>query len=373
MNSIPNDSGHRSGNTATPLLAAAIIVSLVGLTGPAAAVSPHAPGDRSAPEKSAGKKGVGARTQGGARVTFSTVKDWNLKAENLSARGHNPLYFPLKSGFKYILEYPNHPWGHYRKEVVVLEETEPFDIPGIGKFEAAVVQEEEFFDGVYDQQAKNWFAIDKTTNSMYAFGEVSWEIDSIGRKVFAGTWRVGEPDGNGMAEPGLLMPGTFNIGARYIFDGHEAEAYGFTENMESGITYTTPAGTFKNCVRTRENSLTNPSDVTDKWWCPGIGEIKDTSDGELTASSAIPGSDLSSFGYYHRNPVKMITPPIVKVDGLKATEIALAKIPGKATSIKIERLGRRNVYAVEIISAENGTEWDVFVDIATGEVVGTDN
>ncbi len=373
MRSKSNGSGHRSESTVTPLLAAAIIFSLVGLTGPAAAVSPHAPGDRSAPEKSAGKKGVEGRTQGGARVTFSTVKDWNLKAENLSARGHNPLYFPLKPGFKYILEYPNHPWGHYRKEVVVLEETEPFDIPGIGKFEAAVVQEEEFFDGVYDQQAKNWFAIDKTTNSMYAFGEVSWEIDSIGRKVFAGTWRVGEADGNGMAEPGLLMPGTFNIGARYIFDGHEAEAYGFTENMESGFTFTVPAGTFKNCVRTRENSLTNPSDVTDKWWCPGIGEIKDTSDGELTASSAIPGSDLSSFGYYHRNPVKVITPPVVKVDGLKATEIALAKIPGKATSIKIERLGRRNVYAVEIISAENGTEWDVFVDIATGEVVGTDN
>jgi hypothetical protein len=26
-------------------------------------------------------------------------------------------------------------------------------------------------------------------------------------------------------------------------------------------------GTFKGCVRTRENSLTNPSGVTDKWWC----------------------------------------------------------------------------------------------------------
>ncbi len=106
MNSLPNDPGHRSGNIATPLLAAALTVSLVGLTGPAAAVSPlappaaavspHAPGDRSAPQKSAGKKGTEGRTQGGARVTFSTVKDWNLKGENLSARGHNPLYFPLK-------------------------------------------------------------------------------------------------------------------------------------------------------------------------------------------------------------------------------------------------------------------------------------
>ena len=61
--------------------------------------------------------------------------------------------------------------------------------------------------------------------------------------------------------------------------------------------------------------------------------------------------------------------------GAKLTDvrIALAEIPGNATSIKIERLGRRNVYAVEIISDKDGGEWDVFVDIETGEIVGTDN
>ncbi len=320
------------------------------------------------------KGGEGARrTQGGARVTFSSLKDWNLKAENLSPRGHNPLYFPLEPGFKYILEYPDHPWGLLRIEVEVLKETEPFDVPGIGKFKCAVVREEEFYDGVFDQQADNWFCIDKTTGSMYAFGEVSWEIDSIGRKVFDGTWRVGEPDGNGIAEPGMLMPGTFNIGARYVFDGHEAEAYGYSENVEAGITMTTPAGTFKNCVRVREYSLTNPSDVTDKWWCPGVGVVRDTSDGVLVASSALPNTDLSSFGKHHRNPVKRTEPPVPKVNGLQATEIALKEIPGKATSIKIERLGKRNIYAVEIIAEKDGAEWDVFVDIETGEVVGTDN
>jgi uncharacterized membrane protein YkoI len=82
---------------------------------------------------------------------------------------------------------------------------------------------------------------------------------------------------------------------------------------------------------------------------------------------------MSSFGIHHRNPVKLIEPPIVKVDGLQATDIALKEIPGKAVSIKIERLGKRNVYAVEIIADKDGGEWDVFVDIETGEVVGTDN
>ena len=136
-----------------------------------------------------------------------------------------------------------------------------------------------------------------------------------------------------------------------------------------------PAGTFKDCMRAREYSLTNPSDVTDKWWCRGVGLIRDTSDGELVASDAVPSTKglLASFGKLHDNPVQKIVPPIAKINGLEATEIALKKIPGTANSIKIERLGKRNVYAVEIIAKEDGAEWDVFVDIGTGEIVGTDN
>ncbi len=359
----------------SPLLAAAIAFTSVScLSSGSATADPGKTNTAAAESPAMPRAWESGRTQGGARVSFSSLKDWNLKAENLGPRGKsNPYYFPFEPGFKYILEYKDHPWGELHIEVEVLEKTEKFDVPGIGKFECATIREEEFYDGVFDQQADNWFCYDKSTSAVYAFGEVSWEIDEIGRKVFDGTWRVGEPDGNGMAEPGLLMPSQFIVGAKYVFDGHEAEAYGYTENMESGITVTVPAGTFENCVRAREYSLTNPSDVTDKWYCPGVGIVRDTSDGVLVASSAVPGSDLSQFGKYHRNPVKQVTPPVPKVDGLKATEVALKKIPGKANSIKIERLGKRNVYAVEIISDEDGGEWDVFVDIETGEVVGTDN
>jgi hypothetical protein len=313
------------------------------------------------------------RTQGGARVVFSSFKDWNLKAENLRSRGSNPLYYPLMPGFKYILENSNHPWGHFRKEAIVLDQTEPFDIPGFGTFEAAVVQEEEFIDGVVHERSLNWVVIDKTTSAMYEFGEVSWEVDQIGRKIFAGTWRVGEADGKGSkAEPGMMMPGVFNVGDRYVFDGHEATSYGYTENMEAGIEITVPAGTFKNCVRSRAFSLTNPALVIDKWWCPGVGLVKDSADGELVESDAVPGTGKSTFGKFHRNPVKVVTAPIAIVNGVQATEIALKKIPGKANRVKIERMGKRNVYAVEIIADKDAAEWDVFVDIETGKVVGTD-
>jgi uncharacterized membrane protein YkoI len=306
---------------------------------------------------------------------YSHAPDWNLKGENLKPFGHkNPLYFPFEPGFKFILERPDHPWGHYRKEVTVLDKTEPFDLPGIGKFEAAVIQEEEFFDGIYDQQALNWFAYDVTNNSLYAFGEVSWEIDEEGNKTFDGSWRVGLPDGNGMAEAGMLMPGTFSLGGRYIFDGSESEAFGGTENIESGFSYTTPAGTFENCVRVREQSLTTHDDVTDKVWCRGIGLVKDTSDGHLIASSALPHTQevLASFGQHHKNPIKVIIPPVAKVNHKEAVEIATGEVPGEVNSIHIERVARHNVYTVEIIAEADGVETDVFVDIESGEIVGTD-
>ena len=180
---------------------------------------------------------------------YSSLKDWNLKGENVVPHGVNPLYFPIVPGHKHVHERPDHPDGKYRKETVVLDTTEDFDVPGIGKFKTAVVQEEEYLDGMLTQRALNWFALDKTNNSVYAFGEVSWEIDGEGKPTFAGTWRAGEVDGKGVAEPGLLMPGTFTIGGRYIFDGSQSTAYGGSENIEADIETTVPAGTFKGCVR----------------------------------------------------------------------------------------------------------------------------
>ena len=121
---------------------------------------------------------------------YTHAKDWYLKGENLVPYGHNPLYFPLRPGFKFIMERPDHPDGPFRKEVEVLDETEPFDLPGIGKFNSAVVQEDEFFEGKWAQRAINWFVFDKTTSSVYSLGELSWEIDDEGNKIFEGTYRA---------------------------------------------------------------------------------------------------------------------------------------------------------------------------------------
>lgn len=303
---------------------------------------------------------------------FSSLKDWNLKSENIVPHGVNPLFYPIVPGHKHALERPDQSGGNYRKETVVLDTTEDFDIPGIGKFKAAVVQHEKRVDGVLTQRALNWLALDKATNSVYSFGEVSWEIDREGKPAFAGTWRAGDPDGNGVTEPGLLMPGTFAIGDRYIAAGSRSVAYDGSENMEAGIDITVPAGTFKGCARVREQGLIKLNQTSDRVWCPGVGVVSATDDGKLVVSNALPASNpasnVSSVGKAGK-PSKPKS-PVAKISAAEAKRIALERMPGKATDVKIERKLGKNVYVVEIQTSRG--EKDVFVDIESGKIVGTD-
>jgi uncharacterized membrane protein YkoI len=63
--------------------------------------------------------------------------------------------------------------------------------------------------------------------------------------------------------------------------------------------------------------------------------------------------------------------PVAKISEEQAMKIALERIPGKVTDVTIERKKGRNVYVVEIQTPDQG-EKDVFVDIVTGQIVGTD-
>jgi uncharacterized membrane protein YkoI len=70
-------------------------------------------------------------------------------------------------------------------------------------------------------------------------------------------------------------------------------------------------------------------------------------------------------------PSKERAPPAAKITEEQAKKIALERIPGKVTDVVIEKKGGKNVYVIEIQSPEQG-EKDVFVDIETGKIIGTD-
>ena len=64
-------------------------------------------------------------------------------------------------------------------------------------------------------------------------------------------------------------------------------------------------------------------------------------------------------------------PATSKISADEAKAIALKTMPGKVTDVAIEKKLGKTVYVVEIMTPKNG-ERDVFVDMQTGEVVGSD-
>jgi uncharacterized membrane protein YkoI len=62
---------------------------------------------------------------------------------------------------------------------------------------------------------------------------------------------------------------------------------------------------------------------------------------------------------------------VPKISAEQASNTALKTISGRVTSVVIERKRGKLVYVVEIMT-NNAGEKDVFVDIDSGEVVGTD-
>jgi uncharacterized membrane protein YkoI len=91
--------------------------------------------------------------------------------------------------------------------------------------------------------------------------------------------------------------------------------------------------------------------------------------GMIAAAPPSSGMDAAELG---GSPWQLAqaTTPTPKISGEQASEIALKLVPGRVTSVVIERKRGKNVYVVEIMTTDG--EKDVFVDIENGRVVGTD-
>ena len=304
------------------------------------------------------------------KTRYSSQSDWHIKAEYLKPHGVNPYYHPLIPGFKFVMDEPNFSddgdEGHYRKEVEVLDKVEPFDIPSIGgKFNCAIVVEKEFLNGIMFSRSLNWYCIDKRNNNVYAMGEEAHETKNFRGDLadtVTETWRTGEPDANGLIDAGLIMPGTPIVGARFLLDTAEGQSLVGAEVVETGLTMATPAGTFENCVRTREYDLMDPEDVTDKVWAYGVGLVFDTSDGRLLESDVLTNN---------KDKDTAAKDPGSKITEEQARQIALKTVPGEITEVSIEKKLGANRYIIEV-QATDGVETDVIINMETGKVLATE-
>ena len=143
--------------------------------------------------------------------------------------------------------------------------------------------EEELHTGLLAEHSLNYFAICGRTNSVFYFGEFVEIFNKAGTEVVSneGSWEAGV-DG---ARAGIVMPGVILNGSKYYQEIAPGVAMDRAEIISTLFTVKTPAGTFTNCLKTRETTPLEPGTVEAKFYASGIGLVKD---GTLSLISHTP-------------------------------------------------------------------------------------
>jgi len=194
-----------------------------------------------------------AAFEGGWQKTFA------VDLQNLTPTGRNP-YFSLETGHQLTLQHEQN-----KQIITVLDQTKMVD--GVI---TRVVEEREFEDGQLKEVSLNYYAMDKTTNSLYYFGE---DVDLYENNQVVGHEGVWLSGVNG-AKFGLFLPGEPKVGDKFYQEYAPGAALDRAEIVGLGEEVVTPAGVFRNCLHLREE---NPLDggVDHKWFAPGVGVIQD--------------------------------------------------------------------------------------------------
>jgi hypothetical protein len=183
---------------------------------------------------------------------------------DFASSGSNP-FFILEPGYRTIFE------GEEDGENVVLVITVLDATQQIGDVVTRVVVERESADGEIVEVSRNFFAICEQTNSVFYFGEDVDNYEDGKIDNHDGSWRAGV---NG-ARPGIIMPGTILLGARYFQEIAPGVALDKAEIMTLDAVVETPLAQFQHALKTRETTPLEPGNVEFKYYAPGIGLIRD--------------------------------------------------------------------------------------------------
>jgi hypothetical protein len=200
------------------------------------------------------------------------TKEFRFQDCDFRSQGKNP-YFRLRPG-RLVLE-AEEDGEVARVEITVLREFERLFVPGLGWVRTRVVEERETVDDELVEVSRNFFAMCEETDDLVYFGEDVDIYHEDGTITHDGAWRAGQPDGNGLAQPGILMPGRFLLGSRYYQELADGIALDRAEHTEMGLVVTTKAGRFRDCVRIVETTPLEPGHESIKVYCRGIGLVLD--------------------------------------------------------------------------------------------------
>lgn len=202
--------------------------------------------------------------------------EFRLQDCEFSSTGANP-YFILRPGAQHVYEGTE---AGKRKRLTITVTNQTRQVAGV---ETRVVEEREAENGQVIEVSRNYFAICKPTNSVVYYGE-EVDIYENGQVVsHDGSWQAGSDS----ARPGLMMPGTVLLGARYYQEVAPGVALDRAEIVSMDETVRTPAGTFRPALRILETTPLEPNARGYKYYAAGVGLVRD---GVLKLVSYTPGN-----------------------------------------------------------------------------------
>lgn len=197
-----------------------------------------------------------------------------INAANFTHVINNP-YFPLVPGTVFTCIEKE---GRETREVTTTVTHDTKKIMGV---KCVVVRDTVKLGGVVLEDTFDWYAQDKQ-GAVWYFGEDTKEFKAGGRVVTEGSWEAGV---NGF--PGIMMPANPKPGASYKQEYSPNNAEDMGQVVAVGETVTVPAGTYKDCVKTKEWSMLE-SGHGFKWFAKGVGFVRgESSSGEVATLMSV--------------------------------------------------------------------------------------
>lgn len=191
------------------------------------------------------------------------TETFDVAKSDLSSKGKSD-FFVLQPGFVAVFE------GKEDGKKTVLTITVTDETKTVDGVETRVVEEKEVAGGEVAEISRNYFAISKKTGDVFYFGEDSDTYKNGKVANREGSWLAGVSG----ARFGLAMPGKPKVGAAYYQEIAPKVAMDRAEVVSITETAKTPAGEFKNCVKTKETTPLEKG-TEYKLYAPGVGLIQD--------------------------------------------------------------------------------------------------
>src|SRR5262245_47227184 len=184
-----------------------------------------------------------------------------IDPSNFVMRIDNP-YFPLTPGTTFVYEGQTQQ-GFEHDEFAVTHRTRT--ILGVRCVE---VHDTVRTDGELTEDTLDWFAQDRDGNVWY-FGENTHELENGLITTIEGTFMAGV---NG-DKPGIIMKAHPVIGDFYRQEFSLNNAEDFAETRSLTQTVQVPAGTFHNCLKSKETTPLEPDLLEFKFYALGVGNV----------------------------------------------------------------------------------------------------